>query len=1345
MSGNEFKIAIIGMAGVFPQSDSIAELWNNLLCKKILVKKFEEGELAPDFLALAKIHGENFLPFRGAIHNLECFDHEFFKMTLADAIELDPQQRFFLQVSYNALRDSGHTPNKLKSRNVGVYASCSPSTYVDVLKSARGESLDIMGATGNLRDLIAARVSYAFNLHGPAVNVQTGCSSSLSAVYEACKGLLSSECEMAIVGGSSLRGPQNGGHVYQEGGIYSKDGLCRPFNKESSGTVTGNGCAALILKRYEDALSDGDRIYCVINTILANNDGNRKASIAAPSVEGQSELISDVLSVSKVAIEEIAFIETHGTGTALGDAVELEALKLAFSGSHGHEKCAIGSIKANIGHLDSTSGITGLIKATLSLYTGIFPAHPSFQTPNPVLKMSESPFFVNSENLLLHVNKKYAGVNSLGIGGTNVFAILEKIDQPKKISGDLEKFLPVRVARKEQIEQWKSSILEFLELNPNSFDKLNCDVEGSNLSTSGILLRRVAGINSIFHSKNILKTQVNKIVFVFPGGGSYYRNALSKLSQEDKDVRILLDKVLHLLESSPYHTNLISFFNTSMDDLQFEKIADEPTLNLLITFIINHVVASSLLFQGIKPDFFIGHSLGEYNALVLSGYLGLTDAIKIVHKRGEIFSRIHGFQILNLSCDLEKLKDFAPDAQVIALNGLNNLSVVLPEAEVEAFSAKLLISGIPYSEVNIHVPAHSIYLNPYLQEFRDFLSDFIFNQGTIPVISNVSGKPIQDQELLIDYLAQHLRETVKFSSGINYCLEAGSNTFIQIGAGFGLVSEVNEKGELNRLSSIGSSVEEEVGMYLCLGKLLSLKSIILDGHSGPNYPFVLKRCWPDQVSHKFKNEQKARHFIEVLNPVRSLNHLQKSEEIQSKSENYEVLTWNIDFYEIKNVMSLLNILADLEKTTTTAKRIYLVRSKGEKPQELLALRSIVTSFNLESRRISVKILSFPQGDFVFDYKTYHSTDPHLECAYFDHQYEYALAYAHYLPEKRIAPLGGTLIVGGLGRVGMRLAEELLLNGAPRIYFSGRSELSHEQLKAKVKGFAKLSSAISNGKVSYHSVKGGRELAGLLKSHPELQALVFCASASDKDSIRRSLHELSGKDFREQMEAKYSLYQELDKVRGTLAIPKIIFISSNASRLSGPEMLAYAYSNAQIDQLCCHKFSHSSISFDAFRFSGDQLDVENYVDEKGLMDAYGLALSSELGINIIMSNDNFSERVENWVRNKVDMTLAVSNGIDVRRQDVKDVISQVFGELLGFGAFENHHDFFQHGGHSLLAFRALGRINSLYGIRISMKELKIHPTPELLGVLISGQLAKANVKEKTSEDLFDIDKLLEEME
>ncbi|HLN65401.1 MAG TPA: polyketide synthase, partial [Symbiobacteriaceae bacterium] len=393
------EIAVIGIAGRFPSANTLDQFWENLRAGVESISFFTPEELEAEGLPSSLVRQPNFVPALGRVDGIDLFDAHFFGFTAREAETMDPQQRLFLETAWEAIERAGYNPDLFPGK-VGVYAGTSMNTYnlfnltptPEEVLSGRGTAL------GNEKDFLATRVSYHMNLRGPGVTVQTACSTSLVAVHFACQGLLNGECDMALAGGASLLVPSKLGYLYKEGSIYSPDGHCRAFDAAAGGTVSGTGIGVVVLKRLEDALADGDHIHAVILGSASNNDGAGKVGYTAPSVDGQAEVVAEAISMAGVKPDEIGYIEAHGTGTKLGDPIEVEALTRVFRAQTDRKSfCGIGSLKSNIGHLDTAAGVAGLIKAVLSVEQGEMVPSLHYQTPNPMIDFAGSPFFVNTQ------------------------------------------------------------------------------------------------------------------------------------------------------------------------------------------------------------------------------------------------------------------------------------------------------------------------------------------------------------------------------------------------------------------------------------------------------------------------------------------------------------------------------------------------------------------------------------------------------------------------------------------------------------------------------------------------------------------------------------------------------------------------------------------------------------------------------------------------------------------------------------------------------------------------------------------------------------------------------------
>ncbi|MER8000614.1 beta-ketoacyl synthase N-terminal-like domain-containing protein [Streptomyces sp. NPDC095613] len=427
-SGQDTPTAVIGMAGRFPGAASVSELWRNLLNGERAVRRFTDEELreagVPDDLA----RHPSYVPMAAALEDIDLFDAEFFGIPSREAQLTDPQHRLFLETCWAALEDAGHPPGRFDGR-IGVFGSSSLSTYLLGLIAA-GEELPPDGISyplllGNDKDFLCTRTAHRLGLTGPAVTVQTACSSSLVAVHLATQALLAGECDMALAGGVSVTVPQKAGYLYREGGILSPDGRCRVFDAGANGTVRGSGCGVVVLRRLDDAVADRDRVSAVIRGSAVNNDGADKVGFTAPGAAGQVEVIREAIAVSGLPADAIGYVEAHGTGTSLGDPIEVRALASAHAADGEPPKeCHLGSVKANLGHLDAAAGVTGLIKTVLVLREQVIPGQPDFTAPGPAIEAHLAGYRVSAEPVRPAAPLRAAAVSSFGLGGTNAHVVL---------------------------------------------------------------------------------------------------------------------------------------------------------------------------------------------------------------------------------------------------------------------------------------------------------------------------------------------------------------------------------------------------------------------------------------------------------------------------------------------------------------------------------------------------------------------------------------------------------------------------------------------------------------------------------------------------------------------------------------------------------------------------------------------------------------------------------------------------------------------------------------------------------------------------------------------------------
>ncbi|RZL66514.1 MAG: amino acid adenylation domain-containing protein, partial [Pedobacter sp.] len=530
-------VAIIGMSGRFPGADTIEELWKNLKEGKETTRFFTDDELDAN-LPLSVKNDPDYVKARGIIENVAEFDASFFGITPKLAELMDPQQRIFLEIAWETLEKTGYVPDKYNG-TIGVFAGVRVNTYYANNVVSNTELIQNAGkfqvVTVNDKDYVATRTAYTLNLKGPAINVQSACSTSLLAVAQAVQSIRSGQCEMALAGGATINSPVNVGHLYEEGAMLSNDGHCRPFDSNAEGTVFSDGAGVVLLKDKDEAIKDGDIIFGIIKGIGINNDGGNKGSFTAPSAEGQAAAISMAIEDANVNPADISYIETHGTATPLGDPIEIEGLNLAFGNQDKKQYCAIGSVKSNFGHLTCAAGVTGLIKASLALHHKQIPASINYKTPNPNIDFENSPFVVNAELKNWDLDKKrIAGVSSFGVGGTNVHIILEEYENAKKTTSSSRPLQLVTWSAKNEtsLNNFGKKLSNYFTQSQNkpladisyTLNSFRHNFNHRTFAVANDSSEIISQINNSSGLTNQTKKIIREVVFMFPGQGSQFLN-----------------------------------------------------------------------------------------------------------------------------------------------------------------------------------------------------------------------------------------------------------------------------------------------------------------------------------------------------------------------------------------------------------------------------------------------------------------------------------------------------------------------------------------------------------------------------------------------------------------------------------------------------------------------------------------------------------------------------------------------------------------------------------------------------------------------------------------------------
>ncbi|MBZ8179848.1 type I polyketide synthase [Oscillatoria salina] len=833
---NDSAIAIIGMSGRFPKAKNLDEFWQNLRDGRECIEFFSDEELLANGVDISLLNNPNYVKANSVLADIDLFDAAFFDYSTKEAEMMDPQHRIFLEEAWSAIENAGYNTQTYPG-SIGVYAGTDLSIYLlnNLDYTLEAQSFFPTLIT-NDKDYLPTRVSYKLNLRGPSLSVQTACSTSLVAVHLACQSLLNGECDLALAGGVSIKVPQIGGYLYQDGSVVSIDGHCRTFDAQAQGTVFGSGVGIVILKRLENAIADRDRIHAIIKGSAINNDGGFKLSYTAPSIDGQTAVISEAQFIAGIDPETITYIEAHGTATDLGDPIEVSALTQAFRNStEAKNFCAIGSVKSNFGHLGAAAGIAGLIKTVLALKHQLIPPSLHFQQPNPKIDFANSPFYVNTKLSQWKTNgtPRRAGVSSFGIGGTNVHAVLEEApisvnsDQlsvtnsqspipnpqsliPNSQSPNSRPWLLFVLSAKTNsaLEKSTANLADYLQQNPeiNLADVaytlqigrrtfahrriIVCPnyqlLEKSREKLSQNVVQKLTNLDPQQVFTHYHKIEEPTVIFMFSGQGSQYINMARELYQVEPIFRKQVDNCLEILKP---HLGL------DLRDLlypeQNEETAPEKSLQQTkfaqpALFVIEYALAQLWIEWGVQPKALIGHSIGEYVAATLAGVFSLSDALSLVASRGQLMQSLPGGSMLAVSLSASEIEPFLrEDSLSLAVINSPSACVISGSTKaVELLEKQLISQGINCRILHVSHAFHSPMMEPILAAFTEQVKRVNLHPPQIPYLSNLTGDWITAEQATNPfYWAKHLRETVNFAQGLQVLLQQADSIMLEVGPG----------------------------------------------------------------------------------------------------------------------------------------------------------------------------------------------------------------------------------------------------------------------------------------------------------------------------------------------------------------------------------------------------------------------------------------------------------------------------------------------------------------------------------------------------------------------------------
>jgi acyl transferase domain-containing protein/thioesterase domain-containing protein/acyl carrier protein len=797
-------IAVVGMAGRFAGARSIDEYWNNLRNGVESLTTFTEAELAAAGVNPAELADPNYVKVGAVLPDMEEFDAKFFGFSPREASIMDPQHRHFLEVAWEALENAGHVPATFGG-SIGIFGGSGHNAYLPYNLLSNPKLMASVGFflvrhTGNDKDFLTTRVSYLLNLRGPSVNVQTACSTSLVAIHMGVQSLLNGECDMALAGGVTIELPHRHGYLYRENEILSPDGHCRAFDAASKGTVFGSGAGIVVLRRLADAIADGDHIHAVIKGSAVNNDGSQKVGYMAPSVDGQAQAIAEAMAIANVSPETITYVSAHGTGTPVGDPIEVAALTQAYR--QGTEKtgyCALGSVKTNIGHTDTAAGVASFIAVAKAMQAGEIPPLLHFKSGNTACDFERTPFYLNAERIAWNPPQgvpRRAGVSSLGVGGTNGHIVVEQAPQRGPSSTPTRRYqVLVQSARSmKSLDAGSQTLAAHFKTQPGT--NLADAAYTLQVGRQAMQLRRLVVADStadaaaalVDSQRVITETAADlprSVAFMFAGGGAQHPDMGRGLYDGEPVYRRAVDECLAILQSRlKLDLRPLLFPAAGQHEIAAEQL-QRPSLALPALLATQYAQAKLWQSWGVEPTAMIGHSMGEYTAAHLAGVFSLADALTLVELRGRLFETLPEGAMLSVPLPEAELLPLLPaDLSIGVINGPRLCVASGPVASIEALQARLAEMEIDAARVRINVAAHSPMLEPILAEFSAFLRGITMRAPTMAVISNFSGKPVTAAEATSpDYWVRHLRHTVRFADGLQDLLADESRVLLEVGPG----------------------------------------------------------------------------------------------------------------------------------------------------------------------------------------------------------------------------------------------------------------------------------------------------------------------------------------------------------------------------------------------------------------------------------------------------------------------------------------------------------------------------------------------------------------------------------
>ncbi len=877
-------IAVIGMSGRFPGADNVNAYWDNLIQGKETLSHFTDEELKESGIPEQVYRKKNYVRVKGILNKYQYFDQNLFHYSTNELNVMDPQIRILLEIVWEALEDAGYNPKNITDIT-GAFVGTSPNFYwLQKLEQSVTNKLDEFSIMiENEKDFVASTIAYNFNFTGPVVTVQTACSTSMTGIYEACKALRHNECKMAVAGAAALTYPIKQGYLYNEGMIFSDDGHCRAFDEKAKGTVSSNGAGVVVLKKLSQAKKDRDPIKAVIKGIAIDNDGSTRVGFTAPGIQGQIRVLDEAIKDAKVSRESIQYIETHGTGTPLGDMVEISAIKRVYDNRR--SELRIGSVKTNVGHLDVASGVASMIKVIMSLQNHFIPPTLHYTKPNKKLELEQGHIVVNQEGYKWNSDEPLrAGVSSFGIGGTNVHAILEEAPQQNQTSSKEQPNVLLLSAETEQsLNEYTKELISYLSKNKDidmndAAYTLQIGRYHGKYRTAVCFSTRDDAIAEIEKLQKKGKKAKNcggnpKIVFLFQGQDRQYIMMGKELYQTFDVFRMNMDQCFQFIETIAGRQLQTMLYPDTPEHETFQnlRIMDQ----YFLIFSMEYALAKLLIDLGIKPDYLIGYSFGEIVVATVAEVMPLYDSLKLVYERSRLMEREMDGAMLSIPLPAERIQEFLIEGIDIAIDNEVSCIVAGKKHDIEILADILREKGILVVPLVSPNAMHTRHMEKTAKELRKVLNEVSFSQPVYDVITTLKDYDTMDAE----YFEKQMAQTIYFADAVKKINTEHPMLFIEIGTGTSLgallksVVSANFSNTIRSMNEIKTDITYfisnlgrmwEVGAQIQWDKIYA-RDYVPHRISMPTYAFDRKEFLPKTkcMNQKYEMERKAEEQKEL--------------------------------------------------------------------------------------------------------------------------------------------------------------------------------------------------------------------------------------------------------------------------------------------------------------------------------------------------------------------------------------------------------------------------------------------------------------------------------------------------